>query len=200
MGTLFFRQSELEKRLDFFKDFRLNKKKKIYAWLVISSIILGGLCFLLVTSYLGTRSEYVRVCSIQEAVRSELLSSQQKAKQLFLVKQENETLKKIITKERVHDERAQNVLEVLQAITKTIPEQTWLEKISFDKKSFGSDKKMKNRVVLEGCSLSEKQVSVFHKKIAGSEVLRDCQLAQLQKEKTDLFRFVLKLILSQDLV
>ncbi|MCK4517152.1 PilN domain-containing protein [Candidatus Babeliales bacterium] len=189
MGTLFFRQSELEKRLDFFKDFRLNKKKKIYAWLVISSILLGGLCFLLVTSYLGTRAEYARVCSIQEAVRSELLLSQQKAKSLFLVKQANETLKKIITKERVHDERAQNVLEVLQAITKTIPEQTWLEKISFNKRSFRGDKKMKNRVALEGCSLSEKQVSAFHKKLEGASVLCDCQLAQLTR-KADRAKFV----------
>lgn len=185
MGTLFFRQSELEKRLDFFKDFRLNKKKKIYAWLVISSILIGSLCFLLTTSYLGTRSEYLRVCSIQEAVRGELLSSQDKAKQLFLVKQTNEALKKIIKKERVHDERAQGALDLLQVIAKAIPEQTWLEKISFS-----GAKKMKNRVFLEGGSLSEKQVSAFYKKIARAEALRDCQLSQLTRE-ADRANFVL---------
>ena len=165
-GFMKFKNKEGE-GLDFFTQFRAPIHKSPYGWLTLTGVIVGIVASLSAWLYVEKNSEISWLREEVASLESVVLSATKEHNKLHDLRTSDSLLQKKIIK--CGKERARLCIcdKVLKIVSDTIPDDTWLERFSFDK--VGKKIEEKPTVVsLVGASLSDYGALEFYKRLAES--------------------------------
>ncbi len=174
-----FLRKDLHKRLDFFKSFRPPGMRPYGIWILGTSCILLVLFF--VFEMVGKKQVQECTCLEKEvaSLNDAVINLNEKIKQVFEENNKRKNIEIKIAKFETNKKLLQNIFVLLSSISKTIPKNTWIEKISLEENSGktgkGKGKKMLH-VVLDGGSLQEEEVFSFSAKLGQNGVISDVVL------------------------
>jgi len=183
----FFYKKDLENRLDFFKTFNPPPTKNPHKWFLFSGITL--FC-LVITLYVIQSDNKPRLNLLlpQNANLSEKNKKlEEEIKILHSAKNENNKLKEKIEKIIKIKTHLNNPINILVAITKSIPENSWLNNITFDNSgnlpNGTKTSKEPKKLEIEGITTQEEEITGFLKELSKSPELINLKLLRIQKIK-----------------
>jgi len=174
----FFHKDKLKSRFDFFCHFRLKNKKALVQWLTASAALFAGIGIGLSGLQIIThrRSTALRSDKVDLGQRIGLL--QKKVAGVAGYSAKNKLLKHEIARFNKIKNQKWGIVSLLQSLTNAIPENTWLDAISFDhggytKKDGGG---VSDAIEIKGYSAASQEVMSFYKDVVGRGVLEKCSL------------------------
>jgi len=177
---LLFHKDELQKRRDFYNDFRLQKKKNLVQWLYLSFSLFLLVGCLLVFSYTHASRRLASIESSRMRLEHEIALFQKELRERGAKNKSNKVIAENGLKITRIEGRKRSVSAFLEILPSAIPGRTWLEKIVLEDES----------VLVEGGSCDDREIVVFYKKLSETGFLSDCRMNHRFVDKNFSFRIV----------
>ncbi len=178
----FFYKKDLEKQLDFFNQFTTPPNTPPFKWLFFSGIASACLFATIFTIQKNKNLEFTTINTKKIKMQKSNKVLEKKVKKLHEIKKSNVLVKQKVEILKKMKNRHDNPKNVLLAISKNIPEDSYLTNLKIN---IPKNKKFKNfeNLELEGIATKQQDVLKFIKTICQSCPSRNFKISNIEKLK-----------------
>ena len=175
----FFSKNNLDNQLDFFKQFKPQRKNNPFVWLTSTSLIL---ILIILTQFKLQKIEETKLETTKQKIESIKKQNgilQNKLHKMHTLQSKNEKLKKQFEKILKTQNKQNNPKEILLSISKAIPDNCWLENI----KIFKKPETKRKAILLTGNAPEDKDILNFISEISKSPKFKNLKIDSIKSEK-----------------
>lgn len=178
----FFANDDLSDRLDFFKQFKPPHKNNSFKWLTTTSLILILMIF---AQFKLQKAKTKKLYEITKKINIEKNQNdilQKQLQQIHLTQQQNKKLEQQKEKIIKTNKKQNNPQNILFAISKSIPNNCWIENLKINY-SLKNKKTKQKTILLQGKALENKDVLNFMSKLSKTSKIKNLKIKSIKKEK-----------------
>ncbi len=176
----FFSKDNLDNQLDFFKQFKPPRKNKPYFWLTSTSLVLILITFSQFKLQTLEKEKLEKTKQKIDIVKEQNNALQKNLRKIHSLQSKNKNLKKQFEKILKTQKKQNNPKNILLSISKTIPDNCWLENIKIAKKPGNKQK----TILLTGNALDDKDILNFVSKLSKSSKIKKLKIESIKSEKS----------------